>query len=349
MHLVQSRHIVRAMTRSFVLSVLLAATACSGPAPDPAAHCAARDAIDCATDVGGLVPFTTDGMTSDAGDGAYSGSRCGVGGGTAVDDAAFRWTAPRAGTYRFSTEGSSFDTVLSLREGSCGGRETICNDDAADGVTHSVVTMRLDECETITIVVDGHDADGVGAFTLAITESEAVCDDGADDDADGLVDCADPDCAGPRCDIDPGDWPTDWAALEESVLSLTNQRRAEGATCDGEAFPPAPPLERDVLLEEAARGHSLDMAEQRYFSHDSLDGRTFSDRIDATGFTGAPPIGENIASGYTSAEEVVAGWMASPGHCKNIMDASYHVLGVGYAEVPGGDGPRWTQDFGGSH
>lgn len=328
----------------FALAVSLGA--CTGP--DPAAHCAMRDAIECATDVGGYVPFTTSGTTVGAEDG-YSGSRCGVGGGVAVEDAAFRWTAPRAGTYRFSTEGSSFDTILSVRQGSCAGREITCNDDATDGGTFSSVTLTLDECETVTLVVDGHDADGVGAFTLAITQSEANCSDGADDDEDGLADCDDPDCDGPRCNIAIGEWPAAWIAFEQGVLEQTNARRAEGATCDGEAFPPAPPLERDELLEVAARLHSLDMAQQRYFSHDSLDGRTFSDRIDATGFTGAPPIGENIAMGYTSVDEVMAGWMASPGHCRNIMNASYHVLGVGYAEVEGGDGPRWTQDFGGSH
>jgi uncharacterized protein YkwD len=336
-------------TRIHALSIVVGALAlaCSGPLPDPAAHCPMRDTIECASDIGGLLPFTMDGTTSDAADGQYSGSRCGIGGGTAVDDAAFRWTAPHAGTFRFSTEGSSFDTILSVRAGSCGAREATCNDDAGGESAFSVLTMTLDECETITLVVDGHDADGVGAYRLSITESEASCDDGTDDDADGLVDCMDPDCFGPRCDVNSGDWPSDWAALEASVLELTNQHRAEGATCDTDVFPPAPPLERDVLLEQAARLHSLDMAEQSYFSHDSLDGRTFTDRIDATGFTGAPPVGENIASGQATAEEVVDGWMASPGHCRNIKNASYHVLGVGYAE--GSDGTRWTQDFGGSH
>lgn len=319
--------------------------ACTSSPPDLAAHCPARDEIECAVDVGGVLPLMVEGTTDD-GEGGYAGSRCGLGGGVAVADAAFRWTAPFAGHFRFSTEGSSFDTILSVRRGSCAGREIVCNDDVEDGASHSALTMPLGECETVTVVVDGADATATGAFTLRITASEADCSDGRDDDQDGLIDCEDPDCAGPRCSIDAGDWPPAWAAFEAGVLEAVNRVRAEGAVCDGVLQAPAPLLSRDVLLEHSARLHSLDMAEQRYLSHESLDGRTLGDRVAAVGYTGSP-IGENIAQGQGSVDEVMNGWMSSPGHCLNIMNPSYRVLGVGYAEVEGGDGPRWTQNFGG--
>ncbi len=334
--------------RSLVASALLACCACDAPPPDPAAHCPARDEVDCAVDLGGHLPARAEGSTLGGEDG-YSGSRCGLGGGVAVEDAAFRWTAPRAGHYRFSTEGSSFDTTLSVRGGSCAGREVACNDDAAEGSTWSAVDLDLDECETVTVVVDGYDAEAVGAYVLAITASEAACSDGADDDADGLVDCADPDCFGPRCDVVNGEWPAAWTALERGVIDAVNRVRAEGTVCDGVPQPAVGPLERNAYLEEAARLHSLDMAEQRYLSHDSLDGRTVGDRVADAGFTGAGPVGENIAQGYETVEDVMAGWLSSPGHCLNIMNPSYHVIGVGYAVVEGGDGPRWTQNFGGGH
>lgn len=331
--------------RLAVLGVLLAA--CTGPAPDPAAHCPARDAIECAEDVGGLLPAHLAGATSDDADGRFSGSRCGLGGGVAVDDAAFRWTAPRAGRYRFSTEGSSFDTILSLRGGACGSRETICNDDAAPSVKWSAVSVELAECQTVIVVVDGYDGAAAGDFQLTITASEGRCDDGEDDDLDGLVDCDDPDCFGPRCTVNGGEWPTAWAERERGVLEAVNEVRAEGAVCDGVPQPPVGPLAHDALLELAARRHSLDMAEQRYFDHTSLDGRTPEDRVREVGWTGRGPIGENIAWGAPTVEAVMAGWMSSPGHCLNIMSPSYRTLGVGYAEVDGGDGPRWTQNFGG--
>jgi uncharacterized protein YkwD len=128
------------------------------------------------------------------------------------------------------------------------------------------------------------------------------------------------------------------------VLEEVNRVRAAGAVCGGEPMPPVPPLERDVLLEHAARLHSLDMAEQGYFSHESLDGRRPADRIAAAGFMGTV-VGENIAMGYRTVSEVMAGWLSSPGHCRNIMDPDFQFLGVGYAE--GADGTRWTQNFGG--
>lgn len=142
-------------------------------------------------------------------------------------------------------------------------------------------------------------------------------------------------------------WPAEWAAVEDRLLSAVNAVRASGATCDGVSQPPVPPLERNESLMRAARLHSLDMLEQRYLDHTSRDGRMMADRMAEAGFTGAWPIGENIAADYPSVEDVMAGWMSSPGHCLNIMESSYRVLGVGYAEGRGGT--RWTQNFAASH
>jgi uncharacterized protein YkwD len=42
-------------------------------------------------------------------------------------------------------------------------------------------------------------------------------------------------------------------------------------------------------------------------------------------------VGENIAYGPKSAEEVVQGWLDSPGHCGNIMDPRFAEMGIAYA------------------
>lgn len=145
-------------------------------------------------------------------------------------------------------------------------------------------------------------------------------------------------------------WPADWAAAEQAVIDLVNLERAAGANCGGRQFAPAGPVELDVDLRDSARGHSQDMAEQNYFSHDSLDGRDFMDRIQATGYTGQGPWGENIAAGQTSAQEVVDGWMDSPGHCENIMTAEFGVIGVGlFMDDSAEYRVYWTQNFGGTH
>lgn len=138
-------------------------------------------------------------------------------------------------------------------------------------------------------------------------------------------------------------------AFENDVLTLVNQRRAAGATCGGTAYPPVGALTMNETLRVAARSHSQDMATRNYFSHTSLDGRTFLQRMRDAGYNGAGPHGENIAAGYGSAAAAVNGWMGSTGHCQNIMNGGFRVAGVGYAYGAGSSyGVYWTMNFGGN-
>jgi uncharacterized protein YkwD len=82
------------------------------------------------------------------------------------------------------------------------------------------------------------------------------------------------------------------------------------------------------------------MAINRYFSHTSLDGRTFDERIRDAGYT--RPAAENIAKGQRSADDVMRAWMNSKGHRANILNCSYAAIGVGLDTR----GWYWTQDFG---
>ena len=135
--------------------------------------------------------------------------------------------------------------------------------------------------------------------------------------------------------------------LEADILKLVNETRAKGATCGGVYKPPVDPLTWNDELANAADGHSRDMADKNYFSHTSLDGRTFVNRITNSGYTGYKAVGENIAAGYNTASTVMNGWMNSPGHCSNIMDPTFSNLGVGYAYNSASDYKHyWTQDFG---
>jgi uncharacterized protein YkwD len=139
------------------------------------------------------------------------------------------------------------------------------------------------------------------------------------------------------------------AAFEDDVLARINQHRATGATCGSTTYAAVAPLPMNASLRAAARGHSQDMATQNYFSHTSLDGRTFNDRITAAGYTGGGPRGENIGAGYGSPAAAVAGWMSSAGHCENIMKATFRAVGVGYSYRAGSQyGHYWTLTFGGS-
>lgn len=135
------------------------------------------------------------------------------------------------------------------------------------------------------------------------------------------------------------------SATEQRVLDLTNQARATARTCGTTSYPAAAPLTWNASLAAAARGHAADMAAKDYFSHTSQDGRTFDVRITNAGYTGYRAIGENIAAGQPTPEEVVAGWIKSPGHCANLMNASFKELGVGVGNG-GSYGIYWDQDFG---
>jgi uncharacterized protein YkwD len=124
------------------------------------------------------------------------------------------------------------------------------------------------------------------------------------------------------------------ADFQASLMARVNQVRATGATCGNKgAFPPVGPLTWNSLLTQAAAGHSQDMAAHNYFSHTSLDGRTFTQRIDATGYTWINA-GENIAAGQRTVSSVMDGWMGSPDHCENIMNSAFTEIGV--ACTPGG-------------
>jgi uncharacterized protein YkwD len=139
-------------------------------------------------------------------------------------------------------------------------------------------------------------------------------------------------------------WDSLWAAWEEEVLVLVNERRAAGADCGSEGtFGPAAPLTMNPALRCAARLHSMDMVINNYFSHTSQDGTTFAQRISAAGYSWRS-IGENISQGGSSPSAVVNGWMGSDGHCANIMSPGFVDIGIGYHTD--GTRRRWTQKFG---
>ena len=145
-------------------------------------------------------------------------------------------------------------------------------------------------------------------------------------------------------------WNPVWAAHEVAMLDAVNAVRAEGAVCGETPYPPTHPLALDATIQIASRGHSLDMATQDFFDHASLDGRSFSDRMEATGFAGAYPWGENIQAGASTAAEAVASLLTSPPHCENMMSPEYFVAGFGYASDPNSTYEHyWTQNFAGGH
>ncbi len=118
--------------------------------------------------------------------------------------------------------------------------------------------------------------------------------------------------------------------LATRALQLVNEVRARGTRCGERSFGPAPPMRLSGTLAGVALGHAADMAAHNYFEHEDLTGRSPAERVRAVGYQ-EKLVGENIAYGPKSADEVVKGWLDSPGHCENIMDPRFAEMGIAYA------------------
>jgi uncharacterized protein YkwD len=135
------------------------------------------------------------------------------------------------------------------------------------------------------------------------------------------------------------------ASIRARVRDLVNDARSTGRKCGSERFAAAPPLSASRKLDEAAADHARNMARKKFFDHHGVDGSQPRDRVLRAGYQ-FRLTGENIALGPESAEEVVAGWLASPGHCANIMDSRFEDIGVGLASGRGRGKIYWVQTFG---
>ena len=138
----------------------------------------------------------------------------------------------------------------------------------------------------------------------------------------------------------------DWMSAGNEVLKLTNAARAEPRSCGNERLDAAPPLVWNNRLAAAALAHSRDMAARSYLDHTGRGGSHASDRANRAGYAWQE-IGENVASGQGSPQQVVSGWLSSPTHCVNIMNSRFTEMGVAHVVNPKSDATiYWTQVFG---
>jgi uncharacterized protein YkwD len=144
--------------------------------------------------------------------------------------------------------------------------------------------------------------------------------------------------------------PQNTELVRAAVLCLINRKRAES----GES-----PLTISAQLQDAADGHCEELIADDYFAHVSPSGETPVDRIRDTGYipntSDGYVIGENLAWGtyqLSTAQSIVAAWIASPGHLANILETQYTETGIGVIPaVPsslgeGAPGATYAQEFG---
>jgi uncharacterized protein YkwD len=170
------------------------------------------------------------------------------------------------------------------------------------------------------------------------------------------------------------------AALSATALALAGTPAASAATCGSASATPGDvskaaissatvcllnaertdrglhPLKLNRRLSRAAAGHASDMVRREYFSHDSLSGASFVDRIRRTGYLAGPGawiIGENLAWGSgdrSSAAAIVSAWMHSPAHRANILQRRFRQIGLGLVmgapEQVDGPAATYATEFG---
>ncbi len=133
-------------------------------------------------------------------------------------------------------------------------------------------------------------------------------------------------------------------AFEKEVLRLTNKARAKKRKCGSTTFKALKALKWNAVLAAVAENHSRDMSVRNYFAHTNPDGLSPFNRMKKAGYR-YRAAGENIAAGYATPASVVAAWLKSPGHCRNIMNKSFTRLGVGYYQGSGTYRHYITQTF----
>ena len=132
----------------------------------------------------------------------------------------------------------------------------------------------------------------------------------------------------------------------QQLVDKINAVRSQGRNCGSTFYPAVSALTWNTRLANAAQGHSTDMANNNYFAHEGLNGSTIGTRASAAGYN-YRVVGENIAVGYNSIDEVMTGWINSPGHCANMMNASFKEYGMACASNANSTYKTyWTQEFG---
>ncbi len=137
----------------------------------------------------------------------------------------------------------------------------------------------------------------------------------------------------------------DTAVIGARVLELVNKARTAARRCGKRSMPAVAPLAREAHLDTASLTYAGELARLDRFDHLGADGSAAPDRVGRTGYRWRV-VGENLAAGPTTAEEVVQGWLASPGHCENLMDARFTQMGIGFAfSATSRNGMYWVQVF----
>lgn len=121
--------------------------------------------------------------------------------------------------------------------------------------------------------------------------------------------------AGCKVNMDTGSGISTGGGMAEQVVALANAERVKAGLSEV-------PVDDELMRLAAIRAQELAIS----FSHTRPNG-------EGDQYTGQPNyewVLCNIGCGYESPQDVVSGWMNSPGHRRNIMYAGHDSVGAGY-------------------
>lgn len=102
------------------------------------------------------------------------------------------------------------------------------------------------------------------------------------------------------------------------ITELSNQARLHEGLGD---------LKINPQLQAAAAAKAADMLKRGYWNHYGPDGTAPWSFLSAQSYSYAYA-GENLAKDFATSSGVVNGWLSSPSHRKNLLDANYREIGV---------------------
>jgi hypothetical protein len=120
------------------------------------------------------------------------------------------------------------------------------------------------------------------------------------------------------------------SAADRLFIGINHARSRERVCSVADKFAAAAPLRRSAELDAAAMQHAVDIAARGELGHYGSDGSTAAERASRAGYDWQT-VGENVAAGQSGADEVVDTWLASPGHCRNLMNGRYTETGIAVA------------------
>ncbi|ENX21935.1 hypothetical protein F892_01173 [Acinetobacter vivianii] len=135
-------------------------------------------------------------------------------------------------------------------------------------------------------------------------------------------------------------------AYQRVILKAINEIRQHPRQCGEQYFPAVAPLTWNNHLYQSAFDHAEDMAQHSTLGHISATGQDFRSRLKQTQFKGRGG-GENVARGQKNLNDVMATWLASPVHCRNLMHPKFTDYALACTvDQSAKQKSYWTQQFG---